>query len=136
MVTKEDVKQVIQSYPLVNNGGYGYPDRACYTQGKSYLEQEQEELFNNLDAIDFVKTTLEKYGKKTLGFTERTSYGLKHVFERKRGAYISNGCFIVGAILAGYKVSHGFYNPHFNLSMKSIEKIEALSKSEWERSKD
>lgn len=48
----------------------------------------------------------------------RTSYGLKHAAEAEIGRYITNGAFIVAAILVGYKPSHldggpncGFHRP-------------------------
>ena len=53
-----------------------------------------------------------------------SSYGLKHLAERHRGEYVSNGAFIAGAILVGLKYSND-YSPCFNISEDSIQRLRA-----------
>jgi len=47
-----------------------------------------------------------------------SSYYLKHVVEREMSHYVSNGAFIIAALMSGYRRTGGF-NPYFNL--KRIE---------------
>lgn len=35
-------------------------------------------------------------------WTSRSSYGLKHAFERETGVYVPDGLFILGALMAGF----------------------------------
>ena len=55
-----------------------------------------------------------------------TSYGLKHVFERDTGRYVTNGAFICAAIHSGfdYKLIPGSPNVPFNISERSLNTVE------------
>jgi len=57
-------------------------------------EDERNALYDWIfDAFDF---------QKTLTVCPRTSYGLKHVYERQTGNYVTNGQFKGAMIHAGY----------------------------------
>lgn len=66
--------------------------------------------------------------------TRHSSYGLKHVFERKyremlsgafEGSYITNGQFKGAMLKAGFKVKDkSRLNWHFNVSEKSIKELD------------
>ncbi len=49
------------------------------------------------------------------------SYGLKHIAERHIGEYVSNGQFIVAALLCGYGAALDYPNALFAMSVRSIK---------------
>jgi hypothetical protein len=75
-------------------------------------------------------TLLEGMGKIKAINRRYSSYGLKHLFEKKTG-YIPNGVFIAAVVYCGfrYKAYNNSPNPCFNIanaSLKALEKDLAL----------
>ena len=64
---------------------------------------------------------------KRVGVRAGTSYHLKHSVERNFGKYISNGSFIVAAIMRGYSVRLGEsgVNCYFNMKINKIPAVKA-----------
>lgn len=74
-----------------------------------------------------------------------TSYGLKHIFERIAGIYISNGAAIKAMVLRGFtpyqceslicrsKKNKAMHNYYFNLSKKEFIKMESITQNEKNR---
>ena len=76
---------------------------------------EQQHLTNWIKAnFEPIKTFNDRH----------TSYGLKHIFERKGGFYIGNGAFKGAMLDCCYKVKDkAALNWVFNLSEKSVKAI-------------
>ena len=72
--------------------------------------------------MDICRDWLRAFGEKTKTIRPNWhSYGLKHVVERWRGTYISNGAFIAAALLEDYNITpngYGSLNAYFNLSLR------------------
>ena len=125
-VTLDDVKRVMEKYQQLNRWGFLFR-RKDGRQSKEDYENEMNgvraELLGAecLEEINKCAAWINQYISPIQCFnTKRTSYGLKHFAEHRCG-YISNGAFIVAALLCGYKCSF-HYNPHFNMSEKSIKR--------------
>jgi len=76
----------------------------------------------NTREVDICRDWLRAYGEKTKTIRPNWhSYGLKHVVERWRGTYVSNGAFIAAALLEGYNITPNSYanlNACFNPSLR------------------
>lgn len=66
---------------------------------------------------DWISTWLMP--RKTIN-TMRGSYVLKHMVEKDKSTYITNGAFIKAAIELGYKYKQNGKNAYFNVSFKKI----------------
>ena len=71
-------------------------------------------------AIFSVSSFLKNVKKTQVIVTGLSSYRLKHWLEESKSIYISNGAFIVGAILSGCQVRRTGKNALFNISQKSF----------------
>jgi hypothetical protein len=124
------VKLVLKKYPTLNYYGFvgskyrlfkGIISNAQY---EIDLKNRQEELFLHLDQIDHVVNWLCDIGKSDSINTKHTSYGLKHLAEKTAlCGYISNGAFIVGAILAGFTIRKLHSRAKFNMSEGSLNSL-------------
>lgn len=119
MVTKGEVEKVLADHPDLHIAGNGRPHRL--PTGKSYeqmLTDNRSGLTDerSLERITAALRWLDSNVQPSRRFDRRnTSYGLKHIAEKKIG-YLTNGHFIVAALLAGYKMSD-HYNPHFDFRL-------------------
>jgi len=72
--------------------------------------------------VDICRDWLRAFGEKTKTIRPSwNSYGLKHVVERWKGTYVSNGAFVAAALLEGYDIAPNGYaslNAYFNLSLR------------------
>jgi len=72
--------------------------------------------------VQLCRDWLKAYAEKTNTPRPRSSsYGLKHVVETWAGTYVSNGAFIVAAMLEGYTITPSgpdSLNAHFNMSLR------------------
>lgn len=97
---------------------------------------DQPEEFENLSQVkkDALLEFCYSINKIKTFNTSRTSYGLKHVFERKYretlsgnlgGSYVTNGQFKGAMLEAGFDVKDkSRLNWHFNASQKSIKELD------------
>ena len=122
---KEAVDAVMKAHPLLNYEGYGL--------GNGWQINHQNQTSNEVLAASR-KTLRENAGRdfseicewlngrtksKTIN-TRHSSYGLKHIVEKRLpSGYCSNGQFILVALHCGFRMS-GSYNVCFNIAEKSI----------------
>ena len=120
---KADVEKLLEQHPLLSDGGYGRPKdywdkhtawRAALVTPTSIVEIER--LCHWIDGNLSPQKSINR---------RHTSYGLKHIAEREIG-YITNGQFIVAALLCGYRMMRPpiWYNPAFNFSESSIKRAD------------
>ena len=128
-MTKEDIAQVIKQIPELNefgiglfNGGRGLSER----EKTHALKEGQEALLDSADQCTAICEWLRQMEKIKTISRRCTSYGLKHVFERDTGRYVTNGAFICAAIHSGfdYKLIPGSPNVPFNISERSLNTVE------------
>jgi hypothetical protein len=123
--TLDDIKGVMDQYPLVNRGGAIKPSRLTGTGYKSLEELEAKWLLSRQGLMDpsTAKTIFKVcawlqvntvYTKKLNRMHD--SYGWKHIVEKETD-YGSNGEFIVAALLCGYEMQENEYNPAFNMKL-------------------
>ena len=132
MITKKQIQDVLKQYPNLNYFGFGlFDERVRRRKGElnqeqydSELKESQQQLFDNTEEIDHVVNLLQGV-EKIKTFNERhSSYSLKHWAEKTTPKqYISNGSFIVGAILAGFNLKIDQPNAYFNISEKSLKQL-------------
>lgn len=131
MITEAEVKTILDQHTWLHFGGYGLPsDRTKTVAERSHsvkvgrahlLEPRSVEQIQK--TCEWIKTNLEP--QKTVNY-RRTSYGLKHIVEKTTG-YISNGQFIVAALICGYTMGRKpdwGYNPSFNIKELSVKRAE------------
>ncbi|RNE66798.1 hypothetical protein [Cryobacterium tepidiphilum] len=93
----------------------------------SKYQELRDELWDELDAIRWVHDWLLESVSPLKGINRRrSSYGIKHIAERIRGDYLTNGAFIAGALLAGYVsdvdgTERHERNLHFNMSERDLK---------------
>jgi len=131
MITIEDVNAVLEQHTWLHFCGYGLP----YDPSKTVAERthsvqvwraallDASSIVQIQKTCEWIKENFEQ--QKTVNY-RHTSYGLKHIVEKKTG-YISNGQFIVAALLCGYTMgrkSHSSYNPSFNIKEVSVKRSE------------
>jgi hypothetical protein len=101
------IDKVCEKYPDLTGFGFGGKGNIDPTEVQTCIEW----LLAH-DALD---------RRKTIN-TGRTSYSWKHVVEREKDKYISNGAFICAALYLGYKmkrVNDGSPNAFFNIRNKN-----------------
>ncbi len=116
-------------YVCKNGQAYKKNEKIYASNGKELTDEDVAWDYNNIKlACDEIKFIFSK--RRTINKT-RTSYGLKHVLEKYRQVfrksadnYISNGEFIISAILADFEPSwnKSSDNPNicFNIHMKEL----------------
>lgn len=121
MTSREDIQRVMDQVPGLNAFGVGVffldgrdPERAVVE-----LDRGRRELLNSAEAVAKVCEWLQ--GVEKTKTPKISSYYLKHVAEDEIG-YVTNGVFIVAAILCGfpYRVNSGSPNVAFGVSERSI----------------
>ena len=107
------VQQVQKQYNL---------DRTGVVSGKSDRDPFSD---NSIEIIQYVCDWLEDMDFPKHKTRKLSSYSLKHYAENCKGDYVSNGEFIIGAILMGYTPCHIASTPNmkFNISEKDVHKI-------------
>lgn len=123
-IIKKQISGVIAKYPTLNSFGFGAfeQNKLSFSEKNAKIAEGQNRLLDGAEEVAFVVEWLQDV-EKTKGITQRTSYGLKHDAERSRGAYISNGAFIAGAVIAGFKIGcTDGPNCCFNMSLKSLKR--------------
>ena len=127
-MTKNKIITVLKEVPDLTDFGIGLFENGRGLTSEEYrkkFKSEQERLIESTEEFERVCQWLYQIDKiKTIN-NKRGSYGLKHIAEREVG-YITNGVFIAAAIHSGfkYKIYPGSPNVSFNMSEKSIKRIE------------
>lgn len=114
------VTDLIHRHPLLSDGGYGvsrdYANKHTAWRASLVTPGSIAEIERLVEWIDGNLTPQRTINRR------HSSYGLKHIAERETG-YISNGQFIVAALLCGYRMeSKPHYNPSFNITEASIQR--------------
>ncbi|EKE25719.1 MAG: hypothetical protein ACD_5C00055G0002 [uncultured bacterium] len=125
---KSKIKFVLEEVPSLTVFGIW-----LFEQGRGLSRKEsdlkfkndQKALLNNTENFEKACQWLAQIEKIETINEKRSSYGLKHLAEKKIG-YITNGVFIAAAIYCGfkYKIYRDDPNPCFAMSEKSIKQIE------------
>jgi ABC-type Fe3+-hydroxamate transport system substrate-binding protein len=92
---------------------------------KQKLEDDRKELFKEEKQAhkiaQFLAMNVAKIKKTN---KDITSYGLKHMVERRLGEYVGNGVFIAAALMAGFEPEFSAGpNVRFNMSKRSLEQL-------------
>jgi len=131
--TVEDIKSVMDEYPFLDVGSFHTDEYSKLTYMRSMTREESEDelrerMKENRDSM------LEEREVKQFqfccwwfaklvswGYVETPnmgSYGLKHIAEKHRGEYISNGMLITAAIFMGLNWRHyGGTNPNVEIAI-------------------
>lgn len=123
------VQTILDAHPLLHDGGYGTPKgyKADLAEWRAHLTAP-DSLAEIETLADWIDRNLLR--AKSINY-RHTSYGLKHIAERQIG-YVSNGQFIVAALLLGYKTDLAAYNLSFNFTEASIRQADRTIKRNWE----
>lgn len=123
-MTAMDIQGVIDRFPDLTGYGFGlYRDgvRRSPADVQAKILLEQQDLLTRIDGIAAAVRWLSAMTKTKHVNTRYGSYGLKHTMEHDTGVYVSNGEFIVAAILAGFDCKPEGLNAVFNISSKSVK---------------
>jgi len=131
-----DIKKVFKEYPTLNSFGFGVFDSGVISKVEvaKQIVTGQSYIVENLQEVRLVASILLSINKRQSINTKLSSYRLKHWVERLFNGptsyagypvYISNGSFIVAAILMGFNIKreHGSPSAWFNVSSKSIDNV-------------
>jgi hypothetical protein len=103
-----------------------------------------EKMYNTIPLFKHIQNKVDNFNKvystarylaknirkRTTINKNYSSYGLKHIIEYEVG-YMSNGEFILSALLAGFKMYNEYsINPSFNMNTKDIKFIGEKEKRE------
>ena len=120
----KDIETVVEKIPQLTDFGIGIYQRFKGTREERLTEfkKQQEILLNSEEAFYRVVEWLEDKPKRKSINYKHTSYGLKHIAEKKIG-YITNGVFIAAMVHCGfdYKQISGSPNVRFNISEKGLK---------------
>lgn len=100
-ITAEAIEAVLADWPQLTYFGFRSPDSDNYGPERAELlgDRAIAEIQFSCDWLRSAKLTAKAGPKSPL------SYWVKHVVERVRGDYVSNGSLIVAALLAGVSIS-------------------------------
>lgn len=116
MNIKQQARDMLKRYPTLGYPGFGYES-----------QEERQKLLESLDQVEHVITWLrDKNVEKRKSINpNHSSYAYKHLCEKTEPqfGYISNGAFILGALLSGFSIEIQGINAFFNISDKSINRI-------------
>ena len=99
-----------------------------YNKWKEHYTLNDEEFQLLVEAVNnFLPTKL-----KNVNYNTNSSYGLKHIFERFLGFYISNYDLKIVMQYLGYKSApyRGYYddiNLYYNISKKEVDRARLIS---------
>lgn len=101
---------------LYGNTEYSRPDFNKYDSPNAFWELTDEQQSALVEWC-------QQLGKRKTIYHGRTSYGLKHLFERN-GFYVYNGAFKGAMLLAGFRVAGLEYADWwFNVSERSVKEV-------------
>ena len=127
---KAKIQEVLNDNPNMNIKGISLPQlfnkRESATQRKERLQILREALLTDVGCVEvatvvkWLKTSNKARRTKLLN-TKYSSFGLKSYVEQDMGMEISNGAFIVGAMICGCRAEQvkTSENAHLNLRVKA-----------------
>lgn len=115
-------------YVGINFNDLAIPKEALYSRDKDkeirFRKEDSPLSFNDLSSVEqetLVHWCYELEPIKSFN-DKRTSYGLKHIYERTTGNYVGNGAFKGAMLLVGFKVKNlDSLNWIFNVSERYIQ---------------
>lgn len=119
-MTIDTIQATLNEHPELNLGGYGRPHYA----GPRPLPKIGPDNYTTILLVAaWLTHTFEPARNLNRDFS---SYALKHRAERALGRhvgfYVSNGEFICAALVAGFRMEQGAYNPTFALKTRAANK--------------
>lgn len=126
---KKNIENLLKENPKLNYAGISLPQifrkKETSEQKKARLEELRNKLLTE-EGIHEVKSVMKwlqtsKRARRTkLMNTKYSSFGLKTYVEQSTGTFISNGSFIVGAMLCGCRAEQvkQSENAHLNLRIR------------------
>jgi hypothetical protein len=106
------IEGVKRAHPDLNMSGFGYAGEEYELELDENLLEQVINCMNMLHGVDLVRK-----------YSDRTSYGFKHDVENACGIYISNGAFIMAALIMGFSHKRsGKKNACFNFNEDSFRK--------------
>ena len=127
---KAKIEAVLNDNPNMNIKGISLPHlfnkRESATQRKERLQILREALLTDVGCVEVATVvkwlrTSNKARRTKLLNTKYSSFGLKSYVEQDMGMEISNGAFIVGAMICGCRAEQvkTSENAHLNLRVKA-----------------
>ena len=111
--------EILEAHPLLHDGGYGYGSHKTLPFDEWRGDLLTDDSLIEVDQLcDWIDCCLSP--GKTINY-RHTSYGLKHIAERETG-YVTNGQFILAALIMGYRMGKPNYNPSFNMNESGIQR--------------
>lgn len=106
IVSEDTIIATLNRYPDLTPNGFGGSDLRAFSVAAERQVAQVQRLVAHLRKY---------YPKGTQINTNTSSYGLKHDYERHTSEYVTNGVFILAALIAGYE--HRVYglNACFNV---------------------
>tara|TARA_Y100001970_G_C14217081_1_gene850298 strand:- start:1335 stop:1730 length:396 start_codon:yes stop_codon:yes gene_type:complete len=107
---KAQIEEILKDNPNINYKGISLPQlfnkKESPTQRKERLEMLREALLSDVACVEVANVvkwlrTSKKARRTKLMNTKYSSFGLKTYVEQDMGMEISNGSFIVGAMICG-----------------------------------
>jgi hypothetical protein len=126
---KAKIQDIMEAYPNMNIEGISLPilytKRESPAQRKERLQMLRDQLLSEvachevINVVKWLRTSNKARRTKVLN-TKYSSFGLKTYVEQDMGMGISNGAFIVGALLCGCRAEQvkTSENAHLNLRIK------------------
>lgn len=118
-ITPDAIAAVLSEYPQLTWHGFREDPSPTPWSGDAAHAQVQR-------VVDHLVAT---YPRGTRINPNAYSYSLKHVYERLAGEYITNGTFILAALLAGYRCEPQDRGPNATFDMRQREVLRAWSAS-------
>ena len=129
MKIREQIAKILEENPRVNYKGISLPTlynkRETPTQRADRLKILREALLSDVGCLEVATVvkwlrTSKKARRTKLLNTKYSSFGLKTYVEQDMGLEISNGAFIVGALICGCRAEQvkTSENAHLNLRVK------------------
>ena len=129
MKIKDQIIKVLEENPKINYKGISLPQfykkRESPTQREERLQTLRDQLLSDMGCLEVATVvkwlkTSNKARRTKLMNTKYSSFGLKTYVEQDMGLDISNGAFIVGAMICGCRAEQvkTSENAHLNLRIK------------------
>jgi hypothetical protein len=123
----DQIKKALVKYPTLSIDGFAVGPKKPLPPEKKLcqIELNQQCFLRSSDQVSYVVSWLSNIEKTQNINSKCGSYALKHLAGKNfPGGYISNGAFILGSVIAGFKVKqkgpNGFFNmPTHSFSLKT-----------------